>query len=210
MNSENLDFDNCENELDWLAFCYVADELDAEARAKFEQRLAVDPAACEAVAAAIETSQLVFQAVETGMETKAIAVRPESRRSPAHSAHVWLLNPRLVFAASILLTLLAIGWAIRINLSNNQIAGLPADDLAITWVDSLTENDAPDASGDDEPDNRLPDAINLTADEFTIGNVLDNDPLDNNSIAEDSDLVELDVQDNWMLLALAEMEATNQ
>ncbi len=209
MNSENSNFDNRENELDWLAFCYVADELDAETRTKFEQRLGVDPAACEAVAGAIEMSQLIFQAAETDIEKNTVTVRPESRRSSTHSVRVRLLNPRLVFAASILLTLLAVGWAMKINLSSNQIAGSP-DDLAVTWVDSLTDDDAPGASGNDESINRLPDAMDLTSDELTINFELENDPLENDLIAEDAELAELDMQDNWMLIALAEMEATNQ
>lgn len=41
-------------ELAWLAFCYVVDELDAVQREAFEAQLAVDQAAREAVALAVE------------------------------------------------------------------------------------------------------------------------------------------------------------
>ncbi|QDU97344.1 hypothetical protein [Lignipirellula cremea] len=43
-----------EQDLPWQAFCYVAEELDGESRTAFEERLAVDQQAREAVAAAVE------------------------------------------------------------------------------------------------------------------------------------------------------------
>ena len=46
-------------DLDWLAFCYVADELAECERAAFETRLADDQAAREAVARAVELTQSV-------------------------------------------------------------------------------------------------------------------------------------------------------
>lgn len=48
--------------LDWLAACYVWREMDAQQQAAFEQRLAEDTAACEAVARAIELSDSVVAA----------------------------------------------------------------------------------------------------------------------------------------------------
>ena len=47
------------NELSWLAFRYIADELSAEQRDTFEQRLAVDQQAREEVARAVEMTQAV-------------------------------------------------------------------------------------------------------------------------------------------------------
>ena len=42
------------DDLDWLAFCYVVDELPPDKAAEFENRLASDHAAREAVAEAVE------------------------------------------------------------------------------------------------------------------------------------------------------------
>jgi hypothetical protein len=53
---------NCPNELDWLAFCYAAGELDAADAEAFEARLAEEQAACEALARAVELTQTVVAA----------------------------------------------------------------------------------------------------------------------------------------------------
>ena len=45
--------------LDWLAFCYVSGELDGDERTAFENRLADDQVAREAVARAVELTEAV-------------------------------------------------------------------------------------------------------------------------------------------------------
>ncbi len=60
------------SDLDWQAYCYVAGDLPADAALAFEQRLAEDLAACEAVARMSE----LFQAVQA-----ALALQPRSTRS---------------------------------------------------------------------------------------------------------------------------------
>ena len=44
-------------DLDWVAFCYVADELNVDDRAAFEARLEDDLDACEAVARAVQLTE---------------------------------------------------------------------------------------------------------------------------------------------------------
>lgn len=44
-------------DLDWVAFCYVADELNTDDRAAFESRLGHDLVACEAVARAVQLTE---------------------------------------------------------------------------------------------------------------------------------------------------------
>src|SRR5688500_3937841 len=51
-----------QNDLDWLAFCYAAGELDNEAAEQFELRLADDQPAREALARAVELTQTVAAA----------------------------------------------------------------------------------------------------------------------------------------------------
>jgi anti-sigma factor RsiW len=50
------------SDLDWLAFCYAAGELDAPAAEQFESRLADDQRAREALARAVELTQTVAAA----------------------------------------------------------------------------------------------------------------------------------------------------
>lgn len=50
------------NELDWLAFQYIADELDESKRAAFEEQLAEDQRAREAVARSVELTQAMSTA----------------------------------------------------------------------------------------------------------------------------------------------------
>ena len=53
---------NPTSDLDWLAFCYAAGELDAPAAEQFEARLAADQSAREALARAVELTQTVAAA----------------------------------------------------------------------------------------------------------------------------------------------------
>lgn len=50
------------NDLDWLAFCYAAGDLDVAEAEQFEARLADDQAAREALARAVELTQTVAAA----------------------------------------------------------------------------------------------------------------------------------------------------
>ena len=48
-----------QDELDWLAFCYVSGELQGDERSAFESRLADDQSAREALALAVELMQAI-------------------------------------------------------------------------------------------------------------------------------------------------------
>lgn len=64
-------------ELDWLAFQYVAGELSTEETARFEERLAVDQQAREAVASAVELAEVAVFVEQRPVElatTKAAGV----------------------------------------------------------------------------------------------------------------------------------------
>ena len=67
-----------ESELQWLAVQYVSGEMTEAKAALFEQRLAEDEAACEAVASAVQTSLAIRQAFETPAE----ATSPVRETSP--------------------------------------------------------------------------------------------------------------------------------
>jgi hypothetical protein len=63
-------------DLQWLAFCYIADELSADEAEVFEERLAADQEAREAVARAVELSQ-------------AVAALPRETVCPSPAASPW-------------------------------------------------------------------------------------------------------------------------
>jgi hypothetical protein len=67
----------CENELDWTAFCYAAGEMNEAEAAAFESRLADDQDAREALARAVELTQVVASAQSL---EPVVAVRSQSSR----------------------------------------------------------------------------------------------------------------------------------
>jgi len=65
------------SELDWLAFCYAAGELNAADAESFETRLADDQAAREALAGAIELTQVLAAAeAQSGNAEPGTLVQP--------------------------------------------------------------------------------------------------------------------------------------
>lgn len=67
--------------LDWMAFCYLADELCPEERTQFELQLAASQPAREALARAVELSQVVVLAERQGGAT---TTAPAGRRVKLH------------------------------------------------------------------------------------------------------------------------------
>src|SRR5687767_2601083 len=93
---------NNDQELLWLAFRYVSDELSAEEVEQFEERLAVDQAAREAVAEAV----LMCEAVSAGA-----AIAPVGTVTPSIAVYrSWRQHAgwAAVGAAACLLLVLAI------------------------------------------------------------------------------------------------------
>lgn len=130
-NNDSLEPSNPGQDLDWLAFCYIADELDAATKAEFELRLQTDVEACEAVASAVQLSSLVCEACEEPEALELVEVAADDNRG-------WSLAPALVFAASILLCLFAAGWV----WNSGNSGGDDSFELASTWAESLTEDAA--------------------------------------------------------------------
>lgn len=94
-----------QNELDWLAFQYVAGELDAAEAEHFELRLADDQAAREAVACAVEWTQVVAAAESRVGEVEVGEIVPAEKRAVAWGQRLsWM-------AVGGLLTLLVAVWS---------------------------------------------------------------------------------------------------
>ncbi|GIW80860.1 MAG: hypothetical protein KatS3mg105_2667 [Gemmatales bacterium] len=85
------------NDLQWLASLYVLGEMHADEQARFEELLAVDQTAREAVAEAVA----LFEAVRLA--------RPQ-RRPPAASPKIGRASYRLVALAASLLLVIGVIW----------------------------------------------------------------------------------------------------
>src|SRR5882724_11426732 len=129
------------NDLDWLAFCYAAGELESAEAEQFESRLADDQPAREALARAVELCQTV-----TAAETqRRDYVSPAAAQiTPAAQAQVeW--NQRLSWMAigglaSLLVALLWTGvvgptW----QSAQRNYRSFSKQNLAFAWNETRTE-----------------------------------------------------------------------
>ncbi len=108
----NQPTDTAPADLEWLAFCYIADELDETAREQFESRLATDQVARECVAAAMEQTQLMYAALAAPHPSAARLVHgktfvPDLESRSRKSATIF---PAWVFSVAAACVLLALGW----------------------------------------------------------------------------------------------------
>jgi hypothetical protein len=115
-------------ELSWCAFRYIADEMSADEQARFEEQLAVDQQAREAVALAVELAH-------------GLAAVPERPAVVAPSRRKRRLRVRLAWSAAAAIAVcfaFALGWQLggpeEQGLVPGPLAerGLPADDQSVS------------------------------------------------------------------------------
>jgi hypothetical protein len=183
MNPQDL------SDLDWRAFLYVAGELDDAQRDAFEEELAVDQSAREAVARAVELSQMMSAAheLERIVQRSSPLGVPSARRG--HSA--WLRPVAYMSAgAAACLALVALGsfwselsWPGTVTADQNTLA------LARAWSSAREEQ----ADHEKGLDNELA-RLEAQEAELAIGNMrLDDEALELDGLPAPS----------WMLSALA-------
>jgi hypothetical protein len=119
---------NPHEELDWLAFQYVANEMSATERSAFEERLDLDQAAREAVAQAMELSL----AVEVAYREDAVVVAARDRLLGQGSRGWWSVG----VAACVLFALVALSQLTRNAGERLAISPTPGDQLAIAWSET--------------------------------------------------------------------------
>jgi hypothetical protein len=126
---------NDSNELDWSAFCYAAGELSADEAAAFEARLADDQSAREALARAVELTQVVATAQSLAPVTLA---RPQSANWSKRLA--WMA----IGSAASLLAVLAVVAVLDSSGStswrgNDEVVTADRAELAAAWSQTRQE-----------------------------------------------------------------------
>ena len=189
-------------DLDWLAFCYIADELEPQERDAFELRLAEDQAARDAVVVAMEHAQLLNAAIEADQHSPSSLEhldRPNQVSETRSGYHVTVTRfSRNMMGAAAALLLMAFGlmWFANSPTFETEYEAIAqakpnaedaeADMVAYAWVDALTELDE-ELSAIPYDDNGFTEVV------------FESDPEEFMNSSGDND--------SWMLVALAEMES---
>jgi hypothetical protein len=119
-------------DLDWLAFQYVAGELASDEVSDFEERLAHDQAACEAVARAVEL-------------TSAICAVEASRLEPVHLVRRRRVQRSLRWVASLSACALVVIVCFQYlphrepSPTGSNNASLAIAELAVVWSETRSE-----------------------------------------------------------------------
>jgi hypothetical protein len=120
-------------ELDWLAFLYVAGELAPDEHDEFERRLANDQLACDAVSRAVK----VTQAIRTAEEVKPVAVSPVRRARLRRSLHL------AACLSACALVVIVCHWLLRDSESTlTDVSEAPSTaqaELAVVWRETRLE-----------------------------------------------------------------------
>lgn len=127
---------NLENsDLDWLAFCYVADELSDEHRAAFETRMAEDQHTRDAVVRAMELASDIYSVKlpEPNQLPVSKVKEPAGRRN-------WIWQT----AAAVLIGTSLGAWLWTSANDDSSVAESSNEALAVAWVDSLQEESLKD------------------------------------------------------------------
>jgi hypothetical protein len=128
------------NDLDWLAFCYAAGELDAAEADQFEARLADDQSAREALARAVELTQTVAAAES---QCGDFLVPARNTVVAAHAQSEW--NKRLSWMAigGLASLLLALLWSGVVGptwqTAQRRFHTASQQNLAWAWNETRTE-----------------------------------------------------------------------
>lgn len=165
------EFDSFDSEdLQWQAFCYIANEMDDHARQAFETRLETDQTARDAVATAVADSMLLDAAIGS-TKTPGKVAEPKQpyhvnraanpiRRSESFSPPPFWRRPASLLTTAAALLLVALIWSF-----NSKTAS--TDDLAEVWSSHTFESSWSEPVGDDN-DLSLYEAIDEQATDDTL------------------------------------------
>ncbi|MCA9119882.1 MAG: hypothetical protein H6822_01035 [Planctomycetaceae bacterium] len=170
------------DKLSWLAFRYVANELDATEVSDFESQLLTDQAAREAVARVVEQSAMIHQALSRG----AVATAPRHRsRWEKKSPAVALVALGSTLALLLAVCLVPTSQPLLDGVPGNSGAGRSVDSaqLALAWAESRHE----------------------LIESKSVNSVALADSFD--GVSSDSDYEHSLVPPSWMLAALGQMDS---
>lgn len=141
----------CQNQIDWTAFCYVAGDLSDDDVVRFEEQLATDQTAREALARAVELTQAVAAA-----ESLPVVVELPQRAGRWTKRFSWMA---IGAAASLLV---AFVWSTSGIGTRNETAGIGnVRELAALWTQTrdelATDEEDIDSGIDDASDDRRAD-----------------------------------------------------
>ncbi len=198
LNKSEMNQENFENDLDWLAFRYISDELPEEERDLFEQSLAENQAAREAVANAMQQSQLMYAVFDTQSSDVADAVSVGEKSSPGSNSHRHisrrsLSRTLLNLAAAMLLMVGGLVWYSQVSHDSGAygpvgraVPELGNDEVeASAWVTTLGQS-----------------ASQGTSSEFAL---LDEELLYTDAVYEPSES-----DNDWMLVALVDLASDEE
>ncbi|MDB4533459.1 hypothetical protein N9242_01205 [Vicingaceae bacterium] len=172
-----------QDQLDWLAFQYISDELVDQQRFEFEKRLAKDQCARDAVTRQVELAQSLYRHFDESVvfdEGKEVQL---ASRSATGSKIGW---SSIAVTASVVIALLAISWFLQSGDDKNKLANGDNEQLVDAWVFARM-NQVGYSEAEDSAVNDVGDSI-----EFAM--------------AEHSDDEEIDLGDSWMVLALSDID----
>ncbi len=138
---------NEQDHLQWLAFCYVGDELTARERDDFESQLSTDLEAQEALASVVELSCGIHQTYQLQTESAnepALLERAGTRNSTSDRSPTL---SRLLLMAAAILVMAAIGYGLVQDSDKNTVVNhrhhhsSDSDFSADDWIDSFDEID---------------------------------------------------------------------
>ena len=177
-----------DHDLLWQAFCYANDELTPAEAAAFEERLAVDQAACEAVARAVEvceTVRAVPQEVTVLQEVTGATCISIVRREATWMQPVgWLA----LGAAACLAAVMAFQtWQPGAGATTAKASDA---NLALAWVEAQAE---------------LPHDLDyMSEDVSALADASDNEPVDGETVDDEVADDAGHLPPSWMLAALSD------
>ena len=131
-NSDPLSFDSEFKDLNWLAFCYIADELNETERMAFESRLLDCENAREAVVDAVRNSRALYETLKSEPESLSHVVNLAAPKQVSHT-----LRWTAAIVATAAAVLLAVNnWSI-ISPPSTPVITSESDGLAAAWVETL-------------------------------------------------------------------------
>ena len=169
----------------WDAYCYLTDVMPADLVARFEDRLAVDRAARDALAEAVQlVGAARFVAGDRDLFETCLhldGTRPKRRRRR------WMLAAASATAAALVLTVWGAGLLIRSR----------AIEVALAWVDLRSGADAGESAAAPGPDLPATDVAYPTD-----SNVVDGE----GDVVEVSDLAAEQPLPSWVLATIPDSE----